>query len=158
MKIHKLKKENIKNSTIYQCLEEYKISTNLNDFTFKQDEQYTENYLQENIKSFDFLIKCTKLKYFLKAIDTKFVLQNITEEQPEELTAKDFVVEDSVVEEEQPEEIVSIIFVIEKAFKYQNKTIKKGNYTAKELEDIFGIEVQEYIDKGFIAETKRNAS
>lgn len=153
MKIHKLNKEDIENSTIYQCLEEYKISSNLNNFTFKQDEQYTENYLQESIKSFDFLIKCTKLKYFLKAIDTKFVLQNITEEQPEELT-----VEDSVIEEEQPEELVSIIFVIEKAFKYQNKTIKKGNYTAKELEDIFGIEVQEYIDKGFITETKRNAS
>lgn len=136
MKIHKLNKEDIENSTIYQCLEEYKISSNLNDFTFKQDEQYTESYLQENIKSFDFLIKCTKLKYFLKAID----------------------IEDKTIDIENKEEFVSVVFTIEKDFKYQNKKVKKGNYNAKELEDIFGAEVQQYIDKGFIAETKRNAS
>lgn len=136
MKIHKLNKEDIENSTIYQCLEEYKISSNLNDFTFKQDEQYTESYLQENIKSFDFLIKCTKLKYFLKVID----------------------IEDKTIDIENKEEFVSVVFTIEKDFKYQNKKVKKGNYNAKELEDIFGAEVQQYIDKGFIAETKRNAS
>jgi hypothetical protein len=153
MKINKLKKENLAESVIYNCLNDYKIVSNTDNFLLKKDETYTKDYLEENIKSFNFLIKCTKLKEFLEIINTKFVLQNITEEQSEELT-----LEDSVVEEEQSEELVSIIFVIEKAFKYQNKAIKKGNYTAKELEDIFGIEVQEYIDKGFITETKRNAS
>lgn len=143
MKIHKLNKEDIENSTIYQCLEEYKISSNLNDFTFKQDEQYTESYLQENIKSFDFLIKCTKLKYFLKVID----IEN-----------KAIDIEDKTIDIENKEEFVSVVFTIEKDFKYQNKKVKKGNYNAKELEDIFGAEVQQYIDKGFIAETKRNAS
>ncbi len=64
MKINKLANENLKdkNLLVYLCNNDYKLSSNIDNFLFKKDEAYSVNFLKENVKSFDFLaIRAGKL-------------------------------------------------------------------------------------------------
>ena len=143
MKINKLAYEKLKdkNLLVYLCNDDYKLSSNIDNFLFKKDEAYTEKFLIENIKSFDFLIKCTSLKNFLIETNPLFLLKAQIEEPASEEPAS-----------EEPQ----IVYFLNKQIENKKQKFKKGTlFNREELEKTFGNLVQELLDNGSIIETKR---
>ena len=138
MKINKLAHEELKdkNLLVYLCNDDYKLSSNIDNFLFKKDEAYTKQFLIENIKSFDFLIKCTSLKNLLIETNPLFLLKAKIEE----------------VASEEPQ----IVYFLNKQIENKKQKFKKGTlFNREELEKTFGNLVQELLDNGSIIETKR---
>lgn len=181
MKINKLPQENLENSTIYNCIDDYKMISSNAGFVLIKDEKYTYAFLEKNIQSFSYLFKCTNLKNYLEEINNKFILQNLEEKQKQEqeqiqnnekineeydiLAIKEDNEEYSIVAEEKQEAIkeavsVEIFFVAEKNIKINGKiAIKKGaRLTGLELLNILGADIEKYLADGSIIETKRNVS
>lgn len=180
MKINKLPQENLKDSIIYNCIEDYKmISSNAGIVLFKE-EKYTHAFLEKNIQSFSYLFQCTNLKNYLEQVNNKFILQNLNEEQKQEQEKINNIIDTNIdnltlVKEEQNENYVAIkeeseitkeatsveiFFVAEKNIKINGKVvIKKGSrLTGIELQNIVGADIEKYLADGSIIETKRNVN
>ena len=158
MKINKLAHEELKdkNLLVYLCNDDYKLSSNIDNFLFKKDEAYTKQFLIENIKSFDFLIKCTSLKNLLIETNPLFLLKA----KIEEVASEEPQIEEPAFEEPASEEPAfeepQIVYFLNKQIENKKQKFKKGTlFNREELEKTFGNLVQELLDNGSIIETKR---
>ena len=134
--------------SIYEIINDYQKNQNYSEIYLKKG-FYTEKYLLSIFGSkdvFNFCLLCTDLKNHIK-IKTQEV-------QLEEVQLEEAKSEEVQLEEAKPEE-VQLYYVINKKITINGEVIKKGSKkTFAELQEIFGSDLDGYLEDETISETK----